>query len=31
MEGTYQMVSESGELFDATIAPFTLSGPYTVH
>jgi ApaG protein len=31
MEGTYQMVSESGELFDAAIAPFTLSGPYTVH
>jgi ApaG protein len=31
MEGTYQMVSESGEMFDATIAPFTLSGPYTVH
>jgi ApaG protein len=31
MEGTYQMVSESGELFDAKIAPFTLSGPYTVH
>jgi ApaG protein len=31
MEGTYQMVSESGETFDATIAPFTLSGPYTVH
>lgn len=31
MEGTYQMVSESGEHFDAKIAPFTLSGPYTVH
>ena len=31
MEGTYQMVSESGEQFDAKIAPFTLSGPYTVH
>ena len=31
MEGTYQMVSASGELFDAKIAPFTLSGPYTVH
>ena len=31
MEGTYQMVSESGALFDARIAPFTLSEPYTVH
>jgi ApaG protein len=31
MEGTYQMVSESGELFDARIAPFVLSEPYTVH
>ena len=31
MEGTYQMVAESGEHFDAKIAPFTLSGPYTVH
>jgi ApaG protein len=31
MEGTYQMVSESGETFDVKIAPFTLSGPYTVH
>jgi ApaG protein len=31
MEGTYQMVAESGEEFDATIAPFTLSEPYTVH
>jgi ApaG protein len=31
MEGTYQMVSESGALFDAKIAPFTLSEPYTVH
>jgi ApaG protein len=31
MEGTYQMVSESGDLFDAKIAPFTLSEPYTVH
>jgi uncharacterized protein affecting Mg2+/Co2+ transport len=25
------MVSASGERFDATIAPFTLSEPYTVH
>jgi ApaG protein len=31
MEGTYQMVYESGEQFDAKIAPFTLSEPYTVH
>ena len=31
MEGTYQMVSGNGEEFDAKIAPFTLSEPYTVH
>ena len=31
MEGTYQMVAEGGERFDAKIAPFTLSEPYTVH
>lgn len=31
MEGTYQMVTEGGERFDATVAPFTLSEPYTVH
>jgi ApaG protein len=31
MEGTYQMVTEQGERFDAKIAPFTLSEPYTVH
>jgi len=31
MEGTYQMVTSDGELFDARIAPFTLSEPYTVH
>ena len=31
MEGTYQMVTEDGERFDAKIAPFTLSEPYTVH
>jgi len=31
MEGTYQMVTKDGETFDVTIAPFTLSGPYTVH
>ncbi len=31
MEGTYQMISEAGERFDAKVAPFTLSEPYTVH
>lgn len=31
MEGTYQMLTEGGEQFDAKIAPFTLSEPYTVH
>jgi ApaG protein len=31
MEGTYQMVGQDGEPFDADIAPFTLSEPYTVH
>ena len=31
MEGTYEMGSESGERFEAKIAPFTLSQPYTVH
>jgi ApaG protein len=31
MEGTYQMVTEGGEQFDAKVAPFTLSEPYTVH
>jgi ApaG protein len=31
MEGTYQMISQAGEQFDAKIAPFTLSEPYTVH
>jgi ApaG protein len=31
MEGTYQMVTPDGERFDAKIAPFTLSEPYTVH
>jgi ApaG protein len=31
MEGTYQMVTRSGEFFDVAIAPFTLSEPYTVH
>lgn len=31
MEGTYQMVTGSGEQFDARIAPFELSQPYSVH
>ena len=31
MHGTYQMVTNTGIQFDATIAPFTLSGPYTLH
>jgi ApaG protein len=31
MQGTYQMTTPDGESFDATIAPFTLSEPYTVH
>jgi ApaG protein len=31
MEGTYQMVTQNGERFDAKIAPFTLSEPYSVH
>jgi ApaG protein len=31
MEGTYQMVTQTGEQFDAKIAPFALSEPYTVH
>jgi ApaG protein len=31
MRGTYQMISPAGTEFDATIAPFTLSEPYTVH
>jgi ApaG protein len=31
MEGTYQMITNDGDRFDAKIAPFTLSEPYTVH
>ena len=31
MQGTYQMVTSGGDHFDARIAPFTLSEPYTVH
>ena len=31
MAGTYQMVTREGDAFDAEIAPFVLSEPYTVH
>lgn len=31
MHGTYQMVTQRGERFDATIAPFTLAEPYAVN
>ena len=31
MEGSYQMVTDSGESFDAEIPPFSLSQPYAVH
>ena len=31
MRGTYQMVRDDGSKFDAVVAPFTLSEPYTVH
>lgn len=31
MKGTYQMVTLGGERFDAEIAEFELSQPYTVH
>ena len=31
MEGTYQMVTSGGRRFDAEIAAFALSGPYTLH
>jgi ApaG protein len=31
MQGTYQMITAAAEEFDARIAPFTLSEPYTVH
>ena len=31
MRGTYQMITADGAHFDANIAPFTLSEPYTVH
>ena len=31
MEGTYQMLTGGGDRFDARVAPFVLSEPYTVH
>ena len=31
MHGSYQMVTSGGERFDAEIAAFTLSEPYTVN
>jgi ApaG protein len=31
MEGTYQMLTEGGEYFDAEIAAFSLSTPYSVN
>ena len=31
MKGTYQMVTRGGDRFDAEIAEFELSEPYTVH
>ena len=31
MQGTYQMVTKDGEMFEVEISPFTLSEPYTVH
>jgi len=31
MRGTYQMVAEDGQQFDAQIPPFTLSVPRVLH
>jgi uncharacterized protein affecting Mg2+/Co2+ transport len=31
MEGAYQMENESGEIFDAQIAPFTLADPLSLN
>jgi len=31
MKGTYQMVTATGDPFDAEIAQFSLQGPYVVH
>jgi ApaG protein len=31
MSGTYQMITENGERFDAVIAPFTLARPHSIN
>ena len=31
MQGTYQMVTADGGKFDAKVAPFALTEPYTIH
>ncbi len=31
MHGTYQMVTNRGELFDAAVGPFTLAEPYAMN
>ncbi len=31
MRGSYQMVAADGDTFDAEVAEFTLTAPYTVH
>jgi len=31
MQGTFQMVTQGGDAFDAEIAPFELSEPYSVN
>ena len=31
MHGTYQMITEDGDRFDAEIAAFTLAEPYSIH
>jgi ApaG protein len=31
MEGTYQMITSSGEAFDARIAPFSLAEPFAIN
>ena len=31
MKGSYGMISDQGQRFDAVIPEFTLSGPYTLH
>jgi len=31
MRGTYQMVTDAGERFDAEIARFTLAEPHSIH